>query len=785
MDPDHSMDYDHVKEAILHKYEINEETYRRRFREPDIRPGETPRELYTRLKDLFHKWIRPAIKSVEDICETLIMEQFLRTLAPDIRVWVKEHHPQTGQRAAELVEDFVSARQRHTNFCLDYSSRPAARGRPEGFGQGGGQQPSERPRDRSVPFKPKYPAEHRTGGPVVCHYCNKEGHIKRYCPVRKPKEASYSCLPRPEGEAMGILGRLHTMQVMVNGKETMAVLDTGSNQTLVQPHLVEKRDLVLGKKVSIVCVNGDEHDYPAAEVYLEVEGQIYQLTVGVVEKLSHPVLMGQDVLLLPELIQSSRLVNMVITRSQKAVELPEKDSTKQPSPENTLQQLPFADCNIESVSRVRMRKSRQQRRQDRLEGTVQRVKEVQVTQPDGDWGELVADIKQLQKEDDAPVRPQQDKVEAVQSCQRPQTKKDVRSFLGLVGWYRRFIPDFASRAAPLTDLTRKGGDPKVQWGEEQERAFMDLKGALCKGPVLQSPNFKETFTVHTDASSVGLGAVLLQGEGENQRPVAFISRKLFPRETRYAAVELECLAVKWALDSFRYYLLGRDFTLETDHRALQWLGRMKDTNARITRWFLALQPYRFTVRYRAGKQNTVADFLSRHPCGETPEGEGSVKRKMQWHLMLCYALVLMCSSMAYARPAITGDMVKNMAKTTISRIKKMKAEHFDMSPEISFSTYEDTPIEGLTSMVSHLSSLQIRLRVPHAHHLNQVEQDVDTLLGYLRGMAMSQDCTLPQPASTLLKSEADFPITSNYLSLLDLQRYLEKLCLNLDKLKSC
>ena len=118
---------------------------------------------------------------------------------------------------------------------------------------------------------------------------------------------------------------------------------------------------------------------------------------------------------------------------------------------------------------------------------------------------------------------------------------------------------------------------------------------------------------------MGLGAVLLQEVDGTRRPVAFISRKLLQRERRYSAVELECLAIKWALDSLRYYLLGRSFQLETDHRALQWLGKMRDTNSRITRWYLSLQQYSFTVKYRPGASNRVADFLSRIP---EDEGEG-------------------------------------------------------------------------------------------------------------------------------------------------------------------
>lgn len=215
------------------------------------------------------------------------------------------------------------------------------------------------------------------------------------------------------------------------------------------------------------------------------------------------------------------------------------------------------------------------------------------------------------------IRPQVEKVESIRQCLPPETKKQVRSFLGLIGWYRRFIPNFSSKAAVLTELIKKTSPNKVRWTKDCENAFQLLKEALCKDPVLQSPDFNQPFLVQTDASGLGLGAVLLQGEGETRKPVLYISRKLFPREINYSTVEKECLGIKWAVDSLRYYLLGRHFQIETDHRALQWLGRMKDSNARITRWYLSLQPFSFEVVYKAGKQNVIADYLSRIP--EKPE----------------------------------------------------------------------------------------------------------------------------------------------------------------------
>ena len=118
--------------------------------------------------------------------------------------------------------------------------------------------------------------------------------------------------------------------------------------------------------------------------------------------------------------------------------------------------------------------------------------------------------------------------------------------------------------------------------------------------------------MQTDASDRGVGAVLSQfDDDEREHPVAYFSRKLLPRETRYSTVEKECLAIKLATHAFRVYLLGQKFIIQTDHHALQWLNCLKDKNARLTRWSLALQPYDFTVRYRTGTANRNADALSR------------------------------------------------------------------------------------------------------------------------------------------------------------------------------
>jgi hypothetical protein len=209
------------------------------------------------------------------------------------------------------------------------------------------------------------------------------------------------------------------------------------------------------------------------------------------------------------------------------------------------------------------------------------------------------------------VMPGEEKVKAVRDFQIPKTKSDVRSFLGLAGYYRRFVPNFASVASPLTQLTKKDSPDKVKWHHTLQASFDSLKKTLTSFPVLRNPDFKKQFYLQTDASGVGLGSVLSQGEGDNEHPVAYWSRKLLPRETRYAAVEKECLAVVESIKAFKHYLIGRHFTVQTDHRALQWLEKMKDSNPRLTRWTILLQPYDFSILYRPGTTNGNADGLSR------------------------------------------------------------------------------------------------------------------------------------------------------------------------------
>ena len=203
------------------------------------------------------------------------------------------------------------------------------------------------------------------------------------------------------------------------------------------------------------------------------------------------------------------------------------------------------------------------------------------------------------------------KLEAVNNYPKPVSKKDVRTFLKLTGYYRRFLPHFATIAEPLTELTKRKNPDQVKWNERSGEAFQKLKELLLTPPILKVAEPNKRYVLQTDASEQGLGAVLSQ-IGESSE-VAFASRKFFPREKNYSVIEKECLAIVWSLQVFHVYLYGQKFSIETDHQPLSWLGRMKNNNQRLTRWALSIQPYCFEIRHRSGSSNSNADGLSQGP----------------------------------------------------------------------------------------------------------------------------------------------------------------------------
>ena len=207
------------------------------------------------------------------------------------------------------------------------------------------------------------------------------------------------------------------------------------------------------------------------------------------------------------------------------------------------------------------------------------------------------------------VRPDPKKIESIENFPTPKTTKQLKGFLGLAGYYRRFVPQFSKIAAPLHKLLKK--DAKYEWEEEQENAFQSLKLKLMSQPILQYPDFSREFILTTDASNEGAGAILSQGEIGKDRPIAYASRSFNKSEKNYSTVEKELAAIVWGIKYFRPYLYGRKFKVVSDHKPLTWIMSVKDPGSRLLRWRLQLEEYDYEIVYKPGSQNSNADALSR------------------------------------------------------------------------------------------------------------------------------------------------------------------------------
>jgi Reverse transcriptase (RNA-dependent DNA polymerase). len=208
------------------------------------------------------------------------------------------------------------------------------------------------------------------------------------------------------------------------------------------------------------------------------------------------------------------------------------------------------------------------------------------------------------------IKPNPDKIRAIQNFPIPSNSKQLKGFLGLLGYYRKFIKDFAKVTKPLTKCLKK--DATINTKDPDYISCFELcKNLLINEPILQYPNFAEPFILTTDASNYALGAVLSQGKIGTDLPVAYASRTLSESEVNYSTIEKELLAIVWATKYFRPYLFGRKFKIVTDHRPLQWLFSLKEPNSKLVRWRLKLEEFEYEIIYKKGSLNKNADALSR------------------------------------------------------------------------------------------------------------------------------------------------------------------------------
>lgn len=219
------------------------------------------------------------------------------------------------------------------------------------------------------------------------------------------------------------------------------------------------------------------------------------------------------------------------------------------------------------------------------------------------------------------VRPSESKVQALANSPVPNNIKQVRQFMGLASYFRKFVPDFASRTACISKLTKN--DQKWEWGPEQVAARKYVIDHLISQPLLSIFDPSLPTELHTDASSIGYGAILLQKVNNVNKVVAYYSKRTSPAESRYCSYDLETLAIYNALRHFRVYLLGIDFKIVTDCNAIKSTMTKRDLSPRVARWWTLMQDFRFEIVYKKGQYISHVDFLSRNPT-EPPQSKRNI-----------------------------------------------------------------------------------------------------------------------------------------------------------------
>ena len=216
------------------------------------------------------------------------------------------------------------------------------------------------------------------------------------------------------------------------------------------------------------------------------------------------------------------------------------------------------------------------------------------------------------------IKPNPEKVRVIQTLEPPINVRGVRSFIGMVSYYRKYIPQFSEIARPLTNLTRK--NVKFEWNDDTQQAFDFLKKKLTEAPILGYPDVTRPYSLYTDASEYSIGGILTQDTPEGERVIEYVSHQLTQNRLHYPVIQKECFAIVYCLTKLRQYLLGAQTTVYTDHKPLKSLFTAEMKNTRIQRWAILFDEYQVKIKYREGRHNVRADMLSRLRIRPT-EGE--------------------------------------------------------------------------------------------------------------------------------------------------------------------
>ena len=245
------------------------------------------------------------------------------------------------------------------------------------------------------------------------------------------------------------------------------------------------------------------------------------------------------------------------------------------------------------------------------------------------------------------------KVAAVRDFPAPSNVTELKGFLGLSSYYRRFIHDYSTIAAPLNRLQERA--KRWSWIEDCATAFLKLKSCLTNAPILTFPCLSESFILFTDASATGLGAVLSQRIEGCEKVIAYASRSLTKAERNYSTTDCEALALVWAVEYFRVYLLGRKFTLVTDHCPLVYLKTVRNPKGRIARWLLHLSEYDWSIQHREGSSHGNGDGLTRIQCKNDVEQSELAKERTEHLIDIGYSVKPVFSQNVSAAVSLLDD----------------------------------------------------------------------------------------------------------------------------------